>query len=143
MTTAKSGDNVTIHYTGRLADGSIFDSSAGADPISFTLGGGELIDGFEDAIMGMVVGEKKTVIVPPEKAYGERHDEMIIDVPLFQLPTDITPEIGQQLELTSEDDEQYVVVITDITNDHITIDGNPPLAGETLTFDLELVEVCA
>ena len=141
MTEAKNGDNVTIHYTGRRADGSIFFTSEGSEPISFTLGEGELIDGFEDAVRGMAVGEKKTVVIPPEKAYGERLAEMVIEVPLAELPADITPKVGQELELTSEDDDQMVVMITGVTEEHITIDGNPPLAGETLTFDLQLVQL--
>ena len=141
MTQAKNGDNVSVHYTGKLADGSIFDSTIGEDPLEFTLGDGELIDGFEEGILNMSVGEKKTVTLSPEKAYGERSDEMIIEVPLSGMPDDLDYEIGDELEVTTEDDEPMLVVVTELTDESIVLDGNPLLAGETLTFELELVAI--
>jgi len=141
MTQAKNGDKVSVHYTGKLADGSIFDSSIGEDPLVFTLGEGELIDGFEEGVLGMSIGDKKTVVIAPEKAYGEIYEDMILQVPLSEMPADIELEIGAELELTDEDDEPMIVVVSDLNEDSVTLDGNAPLAGETLTFDLELVEI--
>lgn len=141
MSQAKDGDKVSVHYTGKLIDGTIFDSSVDSEPLAFTLGGGELIEGFDEAVRGMQLGEKKTVIIPPEKGYGERHEEMVISVPRAQVPADITPEVGLQLQLSNENNQPIVVVITDVTEESITLDGNPPLAGQTLTFDLELVGI--
>ncbi|MBT8333019.1 MAG: peptidylprolyl isomerase [Desulfobacterales bacterium] len=141
MTQAKNGDHVEVHYTGKLNDGTVFDSSADGDPLSFTLGEGKIIEGFEDAIRGMKTGDKKTVMIPPDKGYGLRNDEMVIDVPLNQLPKDLNPQEGQQLQLTNQDNQPIVVVITKVTEESITLDGNPPLAGRDLTFDLELVTI--
>lgn len=141
MIQAKIGDKVTVHYTGRLADGSIFDSSIGEDPLVFTLGDRDLIDGFEESVLGMSVGEKKTVIIPPDKAYGDPYDDMVIEVPLSEMPDDIELNVGDELELTNEDDEPMIVVISQLTDEFVTLDGNAPLAGETLTFDLELVTI--
>jgi peptidylprolyl isomerase len=141
MTQAKNGDHVQVHYTGKFSDGSVFDSSTDSDPLSFTLGEGKIIEGFEDAVRGMKTGDKKTVIIPPEKGYGPRNDEMVIDVPLDQLPKNLDPQEGQQLQLTNKDNQPIVVVITKVTEESITLDGNPPLAGKDLTFDLELVTI--
>ncbi|MDK9706060.1 MAG: peptidylprolyl isomerase [Desulforhopalus sp.] len=141
MTKAKMGDRVSVHYTGKLADGSIFDSTAGEEPMVFTLGEDELIDGFEEGILNMSAGEKKTVILPPEKAYGERDEEMLIEVPLAEMPPEFEFAVGDELELTDENDEPMVVTVYQINDDSVILDGNPPLAGETLTFELELVAI--
>jgi peptidylprolyl isomerase len=141
MTKAKLGDKVSVHYTGTLADGSIFDSTVGEEPMVFTLGEDELIEGFEEGILNMSVGEKKTVILAPEKAYGERDEEMLIEVPLVEMPPDFEFAVGDELELTDEDDEPMVVTVYQINDDSVILDGNPPLAGETLTFELELVAI--
>ncbi len=141
MTQAKDGDAVTIHYTGRLIDGTVFDSSEGKDPLPFTLGSGQVISGFEDAVTGMNIGEKKTVTIPPEKAYGERNEQMVINVPLTQVPPDIKPEVGQQLQLMGPENQPMVVVISEITDESVVLDANPPLAGKELTFDIELVTI--
>jgi peptidylprolyl isomerase len=141
MIQAKIGDKVAVHYTGRLADGSIFDSSIGEDPLVFTLGDGDLIDGFEESVLGMSVGEKKTVTITPDKAYGEPHDDMVLEVPLSEMPDDLELNIGDELELTSEDDEPMVVIVSQLTDEFVTLDGNAPLAGETLTFELELLTI--
>jgi peptidylprolyl isomerase len=141
MTQAKNGDQVQVHYTGKFSDGTVFDSSADSDPLSFTLGEGKIIEGFENAIHGMKTGEKKTVMIPPEKGYGSRNDEMVIEVPLDQLPKNLDPQEGQQLQLTNQDNQPIVVVITKVSEESITLDGNPPLAGRDLTFDLELVTI--
>ncbi|MGB3209484.1 MAG: FKBP-type peptidyl-prolyl cis-trans isomerase [Desulforhopalus sp.] len=139
MTHAKLGDKATVHYTGRLADGSIFDSSVGEEPLIFTLGDGELIEGFEEGVLSMAVGEKKTIVIPPGKAYGEIYDDMFLEVPLSEMPADLELKIGDELELTNEDDEPMVVTVSHLGDDSVTLDGNAPLAGETLTFDLELI----
>jgi peptidylprolyl isomerase len=141
MTQAKHGDKVSVHYTGTLADGSIFDSTEGEEPLVFTLGEGDIIEGFEESILNMSPGEKKTVSLPPEKAYGERNEEMVMEVPLAEMPADLDLEVGDELELTDEDDNPMLVTVSQLSKDTVTLDGNPPLAGETLTFELELVKI--
>ena len=141
MTQAKIGDKVTVHYTGKLVDGSIFDSTEGEEPLVFTLGEGELIDGFEEGLLEMKAGEKRTVTLPPEKAYGERFEDMVFEVPLSELPDDLEVEIGDELELTDEEGEPVLVTVCEMGKESITFDGNAPLAGETLIFDLELVAI--
>jgi peptidylprolyl isomerase len=141
MTQAKKGDQIEIHYTGRLADGSIFDSSVDRDPLAFTLGQGQLIEGFEEAVYGMSKGDKKTVTIAPEKAYGERNDDMVLDVPRSQFPEDIDPVEGQQLQVQNEKSEEILVFISKVTEDTVTLDANPPLAGKELTFELEVVSI--
>ena len=141
MTKAKTGDKVSVHYTGKLADGSIFDSTAGEEPLVFTLGEVEFIDGFIEGIMGMSAGEKKTVTLKPEQAYGQREEELVIEIPISEVPENIKIEVGDELELTDEEDETMLVTVSEISEASVTLDGNPPLAGETLTFDLELVAI--
>ena len=141
MTQAKNGDKVSVHYTGRFEDGSIFDSTEGEEPLEFTLGQGDLIEGFEEGILTMVVGDKKTITLTPEKAYGMRSEEMVIEVPLTEMPEDFELTVGDELELTDEDDEVVLVVVAELKEETVVLDGNPPLAGETLIFDLELVAV--
>lgn len=143
MTQAKRGDTVRIHYTGKLSDGTQFDSSAGKDPLEFALGSGQVIPGFDDAVDGMNVGDSKTVTIPPEQAYGQKHDQLIQDVPKQALPDDITPEVGMQLQSKSPDGRVLHLVVTDVGDDTITVDGNHPLAGEDLTFDIELVGIAS
>ena len=143
MTQAKNGDTVSIHYTGKLSDGTIFDSSEGRDPFSFTLGSGQVIVGFEEATLGMAEGESKTVTIPEEKAYGPYDPEKVIPLPADQFTLDAEPEIGMQLQLQSQDGQQIVVRVTQITDDHVMLDANPPLAGKELTFDIELVTITA
>ncbi len=142
MTQAKQGDTVKIHYTGRLQDGSVFDSSSGREPLQFTIGGGQVIQGFEDAVAGMQAGENKTVEIPCVKAYGERNPSMVMQVDRKHVPADIDPEIGQRLQMGSPSGELIVVEIIEVNDENITLDANPPLAGEDLTFDIELVAIC-
>jgi peptidylprolyl isomerase len=141
MAQAKNGDKVTVHYTGKLTDGSIFDSSMGEEPLVFTLGQEEVIDGFEEGVLGMSVGEKKTVSLEPEKAYGDRYEEMVLEVPLSDMPADLELEVGDELEITDDEDEPMLVIVSALTDTTVTLDGNAPLAGETLVFDLELVAI--
>lgn len=141
MSQAKSGDNVKIHYTGTLADGTEFDSSAGREPLEFALGSGQVIPGFDSAVDGMAVGDNKTVNIPPDEAYGQRHDQLIQQVPKSALPEEMTPEPGMQLQSQSPDGQVMNLVVTEVADETITVDGNHPLAGETLTFDIKLVEI--
>ena len=143
MTVAKSGDSVKVHYTGSLEDGTEFDSSVGVAPLEFTLGSGQVIVGFDEAITGMKPGEKKRVTIPADKAFGQRNEENVISKPRDQVPADITPEVGQQLQLplAGPNNQPIMVKITEVTDEHIQLDANPPLAGKDLTFELELVEI--
>jgi peptidylprolyl isomerase len=141
MTAAKHGDNVKIHYTGSLEDGTTFDSSEGRDPLEFTLGSGQVIVGFEEAVTGMKAGEKKSVNIPADKAYGQRNEEMVITAPRDQVPKEIDPEVGQQLQMAGPDNQPIIVQITEVTEEHIILDANPPLAGKDLIFDIELVAI--
>jgi peptidylprolyl isomerase len=140
MPQAQPGNTVRVHYTGRLDDDRVFDSSEGREPLEFTLGQGRVIPGFEEAVVGMEVGEEKTVRIPADRAYGPHRDEMVAEVSRSQIPPEIYPEVGQQLRM-SQQGQSFVVTVTDVNDASVTIDGNHPLAGEDLTFDLELVEI--
>ena len=141
MTTAKQGDTVHIHYTGSLEDGEVFDSSTGRDPLSFTIGSGQVIPGFEEAVSGMTIDEKKNVTIPVEKAYGPRNEELVMTVPKDQVPPDLNPEVGQKLQMQGPDNTPVVVEVTEVEEEHIKLDANPPLAGKDLIFDIELVQI--
>ena len=140
MCTAKNGDNVKVHYTGTLEDGTIFDSSQGKDPLQFDVGSGQVIPGFDEAIVGMAVGESKKVLIPSTKAYGERKKELLMQVPIEQVPADLNPEVGMRLEMGGTQGEVIRVTVVEVTDTHLTLDANPPLAGQDLTFEIELVE---
>ncbi|MBW2467081.1 MAG: peptidylprolyl isomerase [Deltaproteobacteria bacterium] len=142
MTQAKEGKTVKIHYTGRLQDGSVFDSSSGREPLQFRIGSRQVIPGFEEAVIGMRVGDKKTVEIPCIKAYGEQNPSMIMVVDRKHIPPGINPEIGQRLEMGSPSGELIHVTVIKTDEQNITLDANPPLAGKDLTFDIELVEIC-
>ncbi len=141
MTQAQHGDTVKVHYTGTLEDGTVFDSSEGHDPLEFTLGSGQVIVGFEEAVTGMKSGDKKKVNIPADKAYGQRNEEMVLQAPRDQVPTDIDPEVGQQLQMGGPNGETVVVRVAEVTDEHVVLDANPPLAGKDLTFDIELVAI--
>lgn len=136
----KNGDTVFVHYTGTLEDGTEFDSSAGREPLEFVMGGGMIIPGFEAAVDGKSKGDKVTVCIPPEEGYGERNQEMLLVVPRKDVPSHITPEVGMMLQLTLEEGELDVVV-SRVTADEIELDGNHPLAGKSLNFDIEIVDI--
>lgn len=142
MTQAMRGYNVKVHYTGKLDDGTVFDSSVGHEPLGFAVGSGQVIAGFDEAVVGMEVGESKVVHIPVDKAYGVRNEEMVMQVPIEQVPPDLNPEIGMQVEMGGVNGEIMRVVVTEISATSITLDANPPLAGKNLTFTIELVE-CA
>lgn len=141
MTQAKSGDTVAIHYTGTLEDGSEFDSSVNRDPLQFTLGSGQVISGFDKAVEGMAVGDSKSVKIPVEDAYGPRREEMVHEVPRTALPSDLNPEEGMRLQAKDQGGQVMNLTVTAISDDSITVDGNHPLAGKALNFDIELVDI--
>lgn len=140
MASATHGDKVRIHYTGTLTDGSVFDSSAGRDPLEFTVGEGQVIPGFERAVAGMAPGETKQVTIPADDAYGQPRGELLLTVNRTELPDEIAPEPGQQLQM-SQAGQTFVVTVTEVTGDAVVLDANHPLAGQDLTFELELVEI--
>lgn len=140
MTTAKTGDKVRIHYTGSLDDGHVFDSSEGRDPLEFTLGSRQVIAGFDSGVEGMAVGEKKTVAIEPEDAYGNHNPDMVQKVQRTQFPEDADIKVGTQFQ-ASTDGGPVVVTVVAMDNDEVTIDANHALAGKRLNFALELVEI--
>ena len=141
MSAAKSGDTVRIHYTGTLDDGTEFDSSAGREPLEFTLGSGQVIAGFDDAVSGMTVGDKKSVRMEADQAYGERREELVQEVPRSALPDEIKPQEGMALQSQSPEGHIMNLVVTNVADESITVDANHPLAGQALSFDIELVEI--
>ena len=140
MPQAKAGDTVRIHYTGTLHDGTVFDSSQGREPLEFTLGAGQVIPGFDTAVSGMEVGASRTVTIPAVDAYGPRRDDMVLAIPREQVPPNINPEVGAQLQV-GQGQEQFLVTVAEVNEREVVLDGNHPLAGEDLTFELELVEI--
>jgi FKBP-type peptidyl-prolyl cis-trans isomerase 2 len=138
---AENGDTVRVHYTGRLQDGTVFDTSVGSEPLEFTLGQSQVIPGFEQAVMGMQVGESKTVTIPVDQAYGPRRDDMILEISRDELPEDLEPEVGMYLQMNQGDGGIMIVTITEVSETTIKVDANHPLAGQDLTFDIELVDI--
>ena len=141
MTQAKSGDTVRIHYTGTLADGSTFDSSEGRDPLEFTLGSGQVIPGFDQAVDGMAVGEEKKVEIAADDAYGPHNPEGRQAFPKANIPDEIPLDVGTQLQMQTPDGRAIQVVVTEVGEEEVILDANHPLAGEDLTFEIELVEI--
>ncbi|OJW85278.1 MAG: peptidylprolyl isomerase [Bacteroidetes bacterium 46-16] len=141
MQKAKSGDKVKVHYHGKLTNGTTFDSSEGRDPLEFTVGGGQVIKGFDDAVLDMSVGEKKTVNIPVDQAYGQRNDDMMMEYPKSEFPADMIPEVGMELHMSDNMGNVFPVVITEVLDEAVVLDANHPLAGEDLTFEIELVSI--
>jgi len=141
MSQVKENDTVKVHYTGKLADGQVFDTSEGKEPIEFTLGQGQLIPGFEKGLIDMKVNEKKTVTIPKDEAYGEPRQELIQEVQKDQLPEEIKPEVGMGLVSKTPDGREMNLVVAEVKDETIVVDGNHPLAGKDLVFDLEVVEI--
>jgi peptidylprolyl isomerase len=141
MGKVKSGDKVKVHYHGKLTSGETFDSSAGRDPLAFEVGSGSVIKGFDEGVTGMEVGEKKTINIPFDEAYGPRNEDMIIPMPKDRFPQDLEIEIGMPLMMHDQEGHQFQVAVIDIKDDVIVLDANHPLAGKDLVFDLELVEI--
>jgi len=143
MQQVKSGDTVKVHYHGRLTDGTTFDSSAGREPLQFEVGSGMVIPGFETGVMGMQVGDKKTINIPVAEAYGPKNPDMIVAFPASEFPEDMELEVGMRLNMTNSEGHVIPVVVTEIGEENVMLDANHPLAGEDLVFDIELVEIGA
>jgi peptidylprolyl isomerase len=141
MSNAKSGDTVKIHYTGTLDDGSQFDSSAGRDPLEFEVGSGQVIPGFDKAVEGMAVGDSKNVRIEPGDAYGQRHEQLVQEVDRSLLPDDLDPREGMTLQSSGPEGQTMQLMVTAVAEETITVDANHPLAGQALSFDIELVEI--
>ena len=141
MAEAKTGDKVKVHYTGKLADGTQFDSSVDREPLEFIVGAGEVIAGFEEAVVGMQPGETKVTTINADEAYGAYDEDLLLEVERGQFPPEITPEVGQQLQLHQENGEVFGAVVTGFSDDAVTLDANHPLAGQQLTFEIELLAI--
>ena len=143
MQEVKDGDKVKVHYHGKLRSGETFDSSQGREPLEFTVGGGQVIKGFDDGVKGMKVGDKKTIEIEVDNAYGAKNEEMIVEFPKNQFPPDLNAEVGMQLMMSNGNGQQFPVVIKEVKEDSVVLDANHPLAGEELIFDLELVDIAS
>lgn len=141
MQQAKAGDTVKVHYHGRLTDGTTFDSSEGREPLEFEVGSGAVIAGFDNGVTGMSVGEKRTIQIPVEQAYGPKDPGMLVEFPKSNFPEDMAPELGMRLNMTNGSGQVIPVVITDVKEETVILDANHPLAGEDLIFDIELVSI--
>ncbi|WP_369996233.1 peptidylprolyl isomerase [Winogradskyella sp.] len=141
MSTVKENDVVKVHYTGKLTNGQVFDSSLEREPLKVELGKGQLIPGFERGLIDMAVNEKKTITIPQKDAYGEVNDKLFHKVSKSQLPEDMNPEVGMGLVGTDAQGDQQQFRIVQIEDQNIIVDGNHPLAGQDLVFDLEVVEI--
>ncbi|MBO9572565.1 MAG: peptidylprolyl isomerase [Chitinophagaceae bacterium] len=141
MQQAKAGDTVKVHYHGKLTDGTTFDSSQGREPLQFTVGNGDVIRGFDDGVTGMKVGDKKTIHIPADDAYGQKDDSRVVEFPIANFPPDLKPEVGMQLNMTNGSGQVIPVVIQEVGQDTVMLDANHPLAGKDLVFDIELVDI--
>lgn len=141
MRQVKENDKVKVHYTGKLSSGEVFDSSEGREPLEFQMGQGQLIPGFENGILNMGISEKKTIVIPSNEAYGEVRSELIQEVPNDRLPQEIKPEVGMGLVSTTPQGQEIQLVVKEVKENSIVVDGNHPLAGQELTFEVEVVEV--
>ena len=141
MAEVKSGDIVKVHYTGKLTNGEQFDSSTGREPLEFTVGAGQMIAGFDAALPGMKVGEKKTINIEAKDGYGETDETAIIEFPKENVPADMKLEVGQQLTLSDEQGQPFPVVVKEVKDELVILDANHFLAGKELIFDIELVEI--
>lgn len=143
MTQVKENNTVKVHYTGKLADGQIFDSSEGQEPLAFTLGEGRLIPGFEKGLIDMKLNEKKTINIAKDEAYGDPREDLIIEVPKSELPQEMTPEVGMGLVSRTPEGQEMNFLVVEVRDETVVLDGNHPLAGQDLIFDLEVVEIIA
>ncbi|MDX1653018.1 MAG: peptidylprolyl isomerase [Brumimicrobium sp.] len=141
MSQVKENDRVKVHYTGKLANGEVFDSSLEREPMEFQVGKGQLIPGFENGVINMKVNEKKTLVIPSSEAYGEPRKELIQEVPMDRLPKEIKPEVGMGLVSTTPDGNEIQLVVKEVKDEAIVVDGNHPLAGQDLTFEVEVLEI--
>lgn len=141
MAVASKGNRVKVHYTGKLNDGTVFDSSENREPLEFVLGDGNMIKGFDAAVHGMEVGANISVVIPSEEAYGEKREDMMVDIPIDQVPADIQPAVGMDLSIQNQNGQPMPVKVVHVDDQKITLDANHPLAGQDLTFDIQLVEI--
>ena len=141
MAEANNNDTVKVHYTGKLENGKVFDSSEDRDPLQFKIGDGQLIPGFEQAIVGMKAGESKSVQIAADQAYGPFREEMVVEVDRNQIPDNLNPEVGQQLQVRQPNGQNTVVTVTNISESKVTLDANHPLAGKDLIFEIKLIEI--
>ena len=141
MAQVKKGDTIKVHYHGTLTNGTIFDSSTGREPLEFEVGSGMVIEGFDNGVLEMAVGDKRTVSIPAEQAYGPKNEDMIMEFPIDRFPEDLVPEVGLQLNMSNNQGEQFPVIIVEVAEEYVLLDANHPLAGKDLIFDLELVEI--
>ena len=141
MSKVVKGNNVKVHYTGKLTDETVFDSSREREPLEFTVGAGQMIQGFDEAVEGMEIGESKQVTIPSDKAYGPKSEEAMVSVNKAQLPEGLEPQVGMQLEASQPDGRKQLLVIAEVKGEEVVLDGNHPLAGKDLVFDIELMEV--
>lgn len=141
MSRVKKDDTVKVHYTGKLNDGQVFDSSVGREPLEFKVGAGMMIPGFEKGVLDMELNEKKTISIKPEDAYGEVRDDLFQEIPKDQLPEEIKPEVGMGLAATMPDGRQQQLRVSEVKDDSIVVDANHPLAGKELNFEIEVVEI--
>ncbi|MDX1674017.1 MAG: peptidylprolyl isomerase [Longimicrobiales bacterium] len=139
--TAEKGDTVAVHYTGKLEDGEVFDSSRDRDPLEFEVGSGQVIPGFDRAVEGLEVGESREVTLQPEEGYGEPREDLVVDVDRSQFPDESEPEVGRQVQVQVAPGQNRIATITGIEEETVTLDLNHPLAGKPLTFDVELVDI--
>jgi len=141
MQQVKNGDTVRVHYHGKLTDGTTFDSSEGREPLEFSVGSGQVIKGFDDALVDMKVGEKKTVNIPVDQAYGQHNDDMLMEYPLSEFPPDMHPAVGMELHMSDNQGNVFPVVIAEVLENSVVLDANHPLAGQDLVFEIELVSI--
>lgn len=141
MAEAQEGDAVKVHYKGTLTDGTVFDDSHDRGPLEFTIGEGEIIPGFEKAVTGMSPGETRSAEIPADEAYGEEREELVATIGRSEFPDDVEPEVGQRLEIRQEEGPPLVVTVTEVAESEVTLNGNHPLAGEDLNFEIELLEI--
>lgn len=136
----ETGDTISVHYTGKYQNGVVFDTSEGQSPLVFTVGAGQLIPGFDTGVIGMQLGEKKTITIPPKDAYGDHRDDFVVELPRNEIPPDVHIEVGAILRMRNDAGQPIPVVVTEVTDDFVQLDVNHPLAGKTLVFDIEIVE---
>ena len=141
MAQAKTGDTVKVHYTGKLDDGTIFDTSADREPLEFTIGEKQLIPDFEQAVAGMEPGESKNIQIASENAYGPHHEEMVMVIERKDMPESLEPQVDQRLQVQQQNGQSFVVTVTAVSEESVTLDGNHPLAGKDLSFDIQLTEI--
>ncbi len=141
MKKVRKGDTVKIHFTGKLADGSVFDTSRERDPLQIKLGENQVIPGLENAVIGMETGKKKTAVILADDAYGQFRDDLIVTMPLADLPDDLNPKVDEFIEISHKDSRELFVKVLAVDDKNVTFDGNHPLAGKDLTFEIEIVEI--